>query len=266
MLSLPGFALVTGSGNGIGRVIARSFAKAGAAGVHVADISKEVAQDASEEITSVATNPKFKALASVVDVSKEEDVKEMIGLTKSRFGRLDYAVNNAGIAEPARLTADVPIEVYDKVIAVNQRGVHLCMQAQLRMMRAQNAVQLDGDRPSARGAIINMSSGLGLVALEEIMIPSYATSKHAVVGMTRMAAVGYAQHNIRVNAVCPGYTSTSMMANEGLGDVSSMISRVPQRRFILPEEIADVVLFLASESASAVTGVAWAVCGGRSAV
>lgn len=240
-------ALVTGAGSGLGLATAREFAKAGAA-VVVADINV----DAASQVADGLSDAGHQALAVACDVSDEEQIAGMIKKGVEAFGRLDVAFNNAGIIEPPAEVADATSRDYDRITAVNARGVWLCMKYELLHMRTQNS-----------GAIVNCASLSGLVGNPRHSI--YNASKHAVVGMTKSAALEYAAHGIRINAVCPGAVDTNLvseMVRRGEIVIEDTAVDYPMGRIGRPEEIADAVLWLCSPGASYVVGAALSVDAG----
>ena len=178
------------------------------------------------------------------DVTSEEDIAAAIGATVSAFGRIDIAYNNAGIHVPVAQTADASTADFDRLMAINARGVWLSMKHELRQMRAQES-----------GVIVNCSSQSGISAAPGL--GAYVASKHAVIGMTRAAALEYARHGIRINAVCPGSTDTPMVATamaDHPDEMQAAIDRIPLGRLGKPEEIASAVLWLASPGAAFMIG------------
>ena len=241
-------ALVTGAGSGLGLATAKAFAQSGAS-VALADWNEEAARSAAEELTAQG----HKALAIRSDVADDAQVEAMVEQTVATFGRLDAAYNNAGVQNIVAETADAPREDFDRVIAINLRGIWSCMKFELRQMRKQGS-----------GAIVNCSSIGGLVG--GAGRGTYQAAKHGVLGLTKSAALEYAAKGIRINAVCPGLIHTPMaerMMAAGQADaLNAMLKDVPVGRLGRAEEIADAVLWLCSPAASLVVGHALVVDGG----
>jgi NAD(P)-dependent dehydrogenase (short-subunit alcohol dehydrogenase family) len=194
-------------------------------------------------------------LSVACDVSDEQQVAAMVDQTVAAFGRLDMAFNNAGIQAPPCDAADEPAEVFDRVNAINLRGVWACMKHELHQMRDQGS-----------GAIVNCSSLGGLVGLPGRA--AYHAAKHGVIGLTRSAALEYAPRGIRINAICPGTIETPMVTDmiaKGELSVPDAVANQPIGRLGRSEEIAAAVLWLASPASSLVTGVALPVDGGYTA-
>jgi NAD(P)-dependent dehydrogenase (short-subunit alcohol dehydrogenase family) len=242
-------ALVTGAGSGMGLATVHAFAQAGAS-VVLADVDDDALRVTTEELTAAG----HRALGVKCDVSDEAQVAAIVERTVDTFGRLDMAYNNAGIQIPSSDAADEPAENFDRVTAINLRGVWTCMKHELRQMRAQGS-----------GAIVNCSSLGGLVGLPGRA--AYHASKHGVIGLTRSAALEYAPRGVRINAVCPGGIETPMLtAMIADGELPRDVGADdPMGRLGRAEEIAAAVLWLCSPGASLVLGVALPVDGGYTA-
>jgi NAD(P)-dependent dehydrogenase (short-subunit alcohol dehydrogenase family) len=241
--------IVTGAGSGIGKATATHFAKNGAT-VVVSDINLESAQQIADKIIANGG----KAIANKCNVTKFEEVENLINTTVEKFGRLDVIVNNAGIGPNLLRTHESSLKDWDKVIAVNQTGVFYCMKLALAQFLKQGG-----------GNIVNIASLAGLKASPNNI--SYSASKFAVVGMTKSAAMEYATKNIRVNAVCPGYTESALL-NQLLSAKPEMDailkSVIPMKRYGKATEIADAVVWLASDNTKFITGQTITLDGGTS--
>jgi NAD(P)-dependent dehydrogenase (short-subunit alcohol dehydrogenase family) len=242
-------ALITGAGGGIGRATALAFAREGAR-VAAADLAAEAAQE-----TVALINAKGgQAVALGGDVASDAAVKAMVDAAVAAYGRLDCAFNNAGIsgwqlAAAGQKTAEWSEAAFDRMIAVNLKGVWLCMKHEIAQMLAQGG-----------GAIVNTASIAGLAGLPASS--AYVAAKHGVVGLTRTAAIEYAATGIRVNAVCPGFIRTAMTAPMTQARTEAVMAQTPFGRKGEPEEIAEMVVWLASPRASYVSGAAYNVDGG----
>lgn len=238
-------AIVTGGSFGIGRATAIAFAKKGAK-VVIADWVED-----SETLNAIKLLG-GEAIFIKCDVSKTEDVKAMIEKTIATFGRLDYAFNNAGIEGNNGTTQECPEENWDKTIAVNLKGIWLCMKHEIPEMLKQG-----------KGVIINCASIAGLVGFPGL--PAYVASKHGVIGLTKTSALECAKLGIRVNAVCPGAIKTPMIdrITGNKKEVEEQFAGMePIGRLGQPEEVANAVLWMCSDEASFVIGYAMAVDGG----
>ena len=243
-------ALVTGAASGIGRASSLILAREGAKMV-VSDIDASGA----EETLSLIKERGGDGVFVHADVSKSNDVQELISRAVSTYGRLDCAYNNAGIEGymSGRLH-EYPEETWDRLVDINIKGVWLCLKYEIPLMLEQGG-----------GAIVNTASVAGLVGARRLS--AYIASKHAVVGLTKAAALEYAQDGIRVNAVCPGTIDTPMLDRliAGWKTDEDMNTRQPIGRLGTPAEIAETVAWLCSDAASLVTGIAMAVDGGQTA-
>ncbi|MEV3924697.1 SDR family NAD(P)-dependent oxidoreductase [Actinomadura coerulea] len=243
-------AFVTGASSGMGLAAARAFAASGAA-VGLADIDGDAAEQAAQDLTAAG----HQALALACDVTDEDQVAAAVDRTAAAFGRLDMAYNNAGVMAPPTDAADEHAGQFDRVNAVNLRGVWASMKHELRHMRAQGG-----------GAVVNCSSLGGLVGNPGRA--AYHASKHGVIGLTKSAALEYGPRGVRVNAVCPGTISTPMVdAMIAAGELDRGGAETGQaiERLGTAEEIAQAVLWLCSPGAGYVTGVALPVDGGYTA-
>jgi NAD(P)-dependent dehydrogenase (short-subunit alcohol dehydrogenase family) len=239
-------ALVTGGGSGIGRATALAFAQRGAK-VVVADLVAK----GGEETVRMIKEAGGTSIFLQADVSKSQDALAMVGKTVETYGHLDCAFNNAGVGIPGS-TIDCAEEDWDRVLQINLKGVWLCMKYEIPQMLKQGS-----------GSIVNTASAGGLIGTPGLA--AYTASKHGVVGLTKTAALEYVQQGIRINAVCPGTVTTPMVKSsiDAFPDLEKiLLSKHPMGRFARSEEIADAVLWLSSDGASYVTGIALSVDGG----
>lgn len=246
-------ALVTGGSTGMGAATVRAFARAGAS-VAVLDLDAVGAQALADELNGQGGRD-GQVIAIGCDVSDEAQVEAAVRETVEAFGRLDMAFNNAGIMLPPVDSADETAEAFDRIVAINLRGVWAAMKHELVQMRRQGS-----------GSIVNCSSLGGLVGGDGRA--TYHATKHGIIGQTKSVALQYGPLGIRVNAVCPGTIKTPMvdqMAARGELDRDAAAANVALRRLGRPDEIAAAVLWLASDAASYVTGVALPVDAGHTA-
>lgn len=240
-------AFVTGAASGIGAATARAFAEAGAS-VMLADVQEA----AGEALACAIVEAGGRAVFTRCDMREERDIQAAVSRTVRDFGALHVAFNNAGVEGAQANTADCTTENWDQVIAVNLRGVWLCMKYEIPHMLA-----------AGGGAIVNCSSIAGVVGFPGI--PAYTASKHGVNGLTKAAALEYAAQGIRVNAVCPGVIQTPMIERFVGGDAqarATLVAGEPMGRVGMPAEIASAVMWLCGPGASFTTGHALVVDGG----
>ncbi|VWC88819.1 short-chain dehydrogenase [Burkholderia lata] len=239
-------AVVTGAATGIGRQAALCFAEAGAR-VALLDTVVSAAEDVAHAIERTGA----KAIVLRTDVSRADDVRDAIDTTVATFGRLDIAFNNAGIAPRGAPVAEFDEDEWDRTIAVNLKGVWLCMKHECRHM-----LSFGG------GAIVNTSSIMGLVSGPGLS--AYSASKSGVIGLTKSVAIDYAGRGIRVNAVCPGGIAHTAITDrpENRDDMARLTQATPMARLGEPRDIAETVMWLCSPAARFVTGQAIAVDGG----
>jgi NAD(P)-dependent dehydrogenase (short-subunit alcohol dehydrogenase family) len=244
-------ALVTGGASGIGRASALAFAKEGAR-VVVVDVNNEAGEETARQIREAGGDARFVR----ADVSRTKDVEDMVKKTVQLYGRLDCALNNAGV-DGMLFTriAEYKEQAWDQVISINLKGTWLCMKYEIIQMIEQGG----------GGSIVNMSSTAGLVG-SAVGNSAYVASKHGIVGLTKTVALEYGLQRIRINAVCPALTRTPMAEKLLGGDPqreAQLSALSPMGRLANPEEVAAAVVWLCSDSASYVTGQALAVDGGH---
>jgi NAD(P)-dependent dehydrogenase (short-subunit alcohol dehydrogenase family) len=240
-------ALVTGAGSGIGRESALAFGASGAQ-VMVSDVVVEGGEETVGQIKAAGGEARFMR----ADVSQRAEVEALIRQTVEIYGRVDCAHNNAGIEGDMAPTADCTETNWDRTIAINLKGVWLCMKYEIPQMLDQGG-----------GVIVNTSSVAGLVGF--VNLPAYVATKHGVAGLTRTAALEYAQQGIRVNAVCPGVIRTPMIdriVGGAAAAAAQFTALEPVGRMGSPAEVARAVVWLCTDAASFVTGVAMPVDGG----
>lgn len=248
--------LITGAGSGIGQETSLAFAEAGAVVIGV-DRSAE----GPEKTAAILGESGGRFESITADVADEASVNAAIGRARAVAGRIDCAFNNAGIPQSSALAADLSYEEWERVLRINVTGVWLCMRAEIKLMQVQGS-----------GSIVNTASFLSMHSMP--MQTAYVASKHAVLGLTRNAAIEYATHGVRINAVAPGGIPTGMMAQSlsNLPSVGQDAARKaiadlhPMKRLGKPREISQAVLFLSSDEAAFITGACLSVDGGWAAL
>lgn len=238
-------AIVTGAGSGIGREVARLYAKEGAR-VVVSDINEEVGQKVKDEIADNGGEAMF----IKADTANHGEVEALVKQAVEHFGDLHIACNNAGIGGPLAPVADYPLDGWDKVISINLSGVFYGMRHQIPAMLK-----------SGGGCIINVASILGAVGTKNA--PAYIAAKHGVVGLTKAAALEYAEHKVRVNAVGPGYITTPLVSESMDAEaMNALVDLHPLGRLGEATEVAEMILWLSTDKSSFVTGSYYPVDGG----
>ena len=239
-------ALVTGASRGIGAAVARAFSMAGAA---VALAARDVA--ALDRLANELRDGGGEALAVPTDVGDADAVRRLIEQTVAQFGRLDIACNNAaGGGHPPMLLADVDIAAFDSAFTVNLRGVFVAMKYEILAMLA-----------TGRGAIVNMSSTAGIQGVGGLA--AYVSTKHGLEGLTKVAALDYAESGVRVNAIAPGPILTDNLHRAGTAAQQAAAAAMPMRRIGQPDEIAAAAVWLCSDDAAFITGTTLVIDGGK---
>ena len=239
-------AFVTGAASGIGRATAVAFAAEGAR-LAILDRSEAALQDTAAAVRAAGAE----VLAIACDIAEPAQVEAAVARTVAAFGRLDIAFNNAGVENTASPVAEIALADWDRILGINLRGTFLCMKHELAQMVRQGG-----------GVVVNTSSGAGIRGVAGGA--AYAASKHAIIGLTKSAALDYARSNIRVNAILPGNIETPMMDRFTGGDIQKAIDLEPVGRLGRPAEIAEAVLWMSADLGAFVTGASISVDGGWS--
>ncbi|KAK6208978.1 hypothetical protein LQW54_006726 [Pestalotiopsis sp. IQ-011] len=260
----PGVALVTGAaGTGIGAAVAEAFAAEGCERIAITDRNAELLAEVQREILSRHGVDNMQVLAMPGDVADPAFAQGLVDEVVARLGRLDYAVNCAGVPSTGQRCTETSLDDFDRINSVNYRGVWLCSRAELGAMIKQEPLETNvSGRAPARGSIVNIASQLGIVG--KAKTGPYSASKAAVIALTRGDAIDYAKDGIRVNCVCPGVIETPMTVwdQESRARQEPFVQMAPVGRIGQPDEVADAALFLCSAKASFVQGHAMVVDGG----
>ncbi|KAH6684553.1 hypothetical protein B0J14DRAFT_612537 [Halenospora varia] len=260
MTLYPGVALITGAASGIGRATALSFAREGCLKVAICDRNKEGLEETSKLIIEISKD--VEVLVLEVDMLKEEGIDGMVAETVEKWGRVDYAVNAAGVIGNNQPSTETAASQFDTINGINYRGVWLSSRAEIKQILSQEPLPTHDGRMGNRGSVVNIASQLGVVGRPDA--PAYCASKAAVIQMTKCDAIDYSKHNIRINCVCPGVIATPMTQSEPTfaAALKPAIAIAPMNRMGTPQEIADACLWLCSSKASFVQGHALVVDGG----
>lgn len=234
-------AMITGAASGIGRAVAEQLA---AQQCQLCLVDQNT--DALEALAETLLGKQVRVIIFTGDLSQADFVENVVAQIEQQFGRLDYALNNAGVTSPAQPLHELTLETWNSVLGVNLNSVFYGLKAQIPLMLK-----------SGGGSVVNTSSMLGLVATQNRA--AYVTSKHAVTGLSKAAALDYAQQNIRINSVHPGYIETPLISHI---DQQMLIQKHPIGRLGTPQEVAELICFLLSDQASFITGAQYVIDGG----
>ncbi|PYI04187.1 NAD(P)-binding protein [Aspergillus sclerotiicarbonarius CBS 121057] len=259
---LRGIAFITGAASGIGKATAYSLAQHGVRQLAIADINFPAAQDTAHDLQSQFSD--VQALPLNLNVADPASIKSAITKTVARFGRIDYAVNSAGIVGSTAYSSEHDIADWQKTLDVNLNGVWMASREEIAVMMTQE--KMDDSPRSNRGVIVNVASAYGLVgSSRDLPIVAYTASKHAVVGFTKADALTYAPLGIRINAICPGYVETPLLGLLTPEGKQKEESKTPLGRMGQPDEIGDAITFMLSPMSSYMYGSAMVVDGGFTA-
>lgn len=266
-MDITGNAFIVGGGSGIGRACALGLAKDGAAGILIADMNVEAAGRVVAECKAVATARNFRAEAIQIDISQEESVAKATSHMVQTYERIDYCINCAGIGVQMPLNiAEADLGEFSRFLRIHVEGTFLLVRSVSAVMQRQELKPIDAANPArggTRGSIVTLGSGNSFAATPHLV--QYTAAKHAVLGVTKNAALDNAPYGIRVNCVCPTWVETPMIqsARDGGMDIDSWVNKVvPLGRIATAEEVADTVIFLSSPRASYVTGSGFIIDGG----
>jgi NAD(P)-dependent dehydrogenase (short-subunit alcohol dehydrogenase family) len=267
-MDVPGVALITGAGSGIGRACAEVFARDGCSGLALIDINEDTLKSLKAEIdekTYLPAGQPLRVQIYICDVINEEQVSQVFMEVAETFTRIDYVASAAGIAlQHKGRIADAESKDWKRLLNVNLDGTFHVLRAAVKIMLKQEPIlsSIDG-RPLQRGSIVNFSSIKGVIATP--MSAAYNTSKHAIIGLTKSASEDYTKDGLRINAICPGYTATPLVMDDPSirESVEKIVAaNVPMGRMALVHEVADGVVYLSGGRSSFVTGASLFVDGG----